>query len=239
MHQWCWLTPPAILPNASPGRSRIPAVNTRACATSQESRTHPRTPLFLPDASHTYHLGRLLAADTRAGDILLLSGELGAGKTALARGFVHFARQDDALEVTSPTYLLANTYPPMKPDETAPPVVHMDLWRLEEASQRPIVDFDQVFREFASLIEWPDRLGSLRPLERLEVLLEYPEKDGKTDEGDPWGFGSGDLDDVGVARDGRFASLMPYGERWTKRVEQLYEKYAQLDQQGRPVILAE
>lgn len=195
-----------------------------------------RRRLFLPDCSHTCRLGEFLGSEARAGDVLLLSGALGAGKTAFARGFIQSARNDRTLEVTSPTYLLANSYPPMKREDSTPTVVHMDLWRLEDATKRPIVDFETVFADCSALIEWPDRLGSLTPDERLEVLLEYPDVEGPLNEEDPWGFGSGEIDDVGSARDGRFATLRAYGCKWEERVEQLYTKCIREDHKGRMVL---
>lgn len=234
LRPYCWaLVGPllSILPSQNP-RSTSP----RAHCTSATSPPPSPNRIFLPTPAHTYDLGRLLALDARPGDVLLLSGALGAGKTALARGYVQCARDDRSLDVTSPTYLLANSYPAQRGD-SKPTVVHMDLWRLNDASERPIVDFDHVFTRFASLVEWPDRLGEISVGDRLQVLLEYPEVP-ETDEDDPWGFGSGDPDDVGAAMDGRFVSFVPHGERWTRRVEELYQEYVRLDQQGRTTVVA-
>jgi tRNA threonylcarbamoyladenosine biosynthesis protein TsaE len=187
--------------------------------------------IFLPSPAHTAALGRLLAHGARAGDVLCLRGDLGAGKTGLARGYVRAARSDPHLDVTSPTYLLDNTYPPEQPREgpsAAPTVHHMDLWRLKAASERSFADFDIVFSQHVAIIEWPDRLGTRLPDARLDVRLEYvaaidavePGKD-DGDVDDFWRFG-GDDGTTG-SHAGRTAALEPHGASWNKRVEQLVE----------------
>lgn len=112
----------------------------------------------------------------------------------------------------------------------------MDLWRLDDGTKRAIVDFEEVFGKHISLIEWPDRLKGRVPPERLEVLLEYPEREAKVNKDDPWGFGSGDLGDMGAARDGRFATLLPFGDKWEGRVKRIHDELTVLDEIGRLVI---
>lgn len=195
--------------------------------------THRR--LWLPDSSATHRLGSLLGQDPRPSDVVLLSGALGAGKTCFARGYIQTVRSDISLDVTSPTYLLVNAYPPDQ-GEKGPTVYHMDLWRLNAGTKRAIVDFDEVFQKHVSIIEWPDRLQDRLPSERLGVLLEYPETDAEVDENDPWGFGSGDPDDMGAAREGRFATLLPVGTHWEERANRIHDEVAVLDEVGRLVI---
>jgi tRNA A37 threonylcarbamoyladenosine biosynthesis protein TsaE len=86
---------------------------------------------FLPDDDATAAFGTALAAELRAGDIVLLEGDLGAGKTALARAIIRALAAEPALEVPSPTFALVQPY------ETARgPVLHADLYRLGEWAER-------------------------------------------------------------------------------------------------------
>lgn len=192
--------------------------------------------LWLPDSCATEQLGSLLAQDLRPSDVILLSGSLGAGKTSFARGYIQESLGDEMLQVTSPTYLLVNTYPP-KPNVQGPTVYHMDLWRLQPGKRRPVVDFEDVFRNHVSLIEWPDRLGEICPANFLEVLLEYPERAADIDDDDPWGFGAGHTDGPGSAREGRFATLKPAGTTWEKRLTKFQDQVAVLDDDGRTVLV--
>lgn len=193
--------------------------------------------IWLPDERDTYRLGHVLGEIACAGDTLLLDGDLGAGKTCLARGYIHSARRDPTLQVTSPTYLLVNTYsqtpPPMETtsERVIPTIYHMDLWRLQDASTRPIVDFDHLFSHAIALIEWPDRLGSKAlPEERLHITLRYPAplddpnmpaQNTDRDAGnDIWGFEA-------VTRQGRTATLTPHGKKWIDRVKSLCESRMQ------------
>lgn len=205
---------PLLKPRSRPLHRNL--LHTRSSPTSS-TPTPTTAPILLPTSNSTEYLGCLLGQCARPGDIIFLYGTLGAGKTSFARGFIRAARQDPTLEVTSPTYLLSNTYPRTKPAQSIPNVTHMDLWRIEDARKRPIVDFEKVFREVA-LIEWPDRLG-WKPEVRLDVLLEYPKVD-RADKDDPWGFDS--LDNAS----GRFASLTPVGGSWPTRIAQLLSQYA-------------
>lgn len=196
--------------------------------------------IWLPSQEYTHNLGRLLGQDSRPGDVILLHGDLGAGKTALARGYVHAALDDSMIQVTSPTYLLTNVYPGATHDVAAirPDIYHMDLWRLQSATDRPIVDFEQVFTSAVSLIEWPDRLGELTPKHRLDLLLEYPppvEQDGSDSADDPWGFGSGEPDDMDSSRSGRFATFVAHGDEWKARVKNIYD-HAAMNEDGKLLI---
>lgn len=177
----------------------------------------------LPSSDYTSLLGGVLARGARAGDVLCLRGDLGAGKTSLARGYVRAARRDQTLDVTSPTFCLDNTYPPeqWELDEAdsapVPAIHHMDLWRLKSAGERSIVDFEHVFKAQIALIEWPERLGTLLPEERLEVRIVHEDVAGRADTGelatgDDWGFE--DEDNL----PGRIATLEPHGPAWHARV---------------------
>ncbi|CAK4134663.1 unnamed protein product [Aphanomyces euteiches] len=121
------------------------------------------------------HLGSSLALQVpkRAGNVLFLVGDLGCGKTCFARGFVRAWCQDEQLDVTSPTYLLINTYEPPV-DTKRSTLYHLDLYRLESvtATDAQALGLEDVFSTGTSIVEWPDRLQD-KPAERLEVHIEY------------------------------------------------------------------
>lgn len=95
-------------------------------------------------------LGSELARNWKAGDIVLLSGELGAGKTTLVRGVLEALNWEGA--VRSPSFTLMQVYP------TRVPVLHADLYRLAGAAG---IGLEEYFEDHLCLIEWPDRLGDL------------------------------------------------------------------------------
>ncbi len=120
----------------------------------------------LPNLAATEALAARIAGLARPGDAILLEGELGAGKTAFARAFLRSATSDPALEVPSPTFTLVQSY--------ATPrgmVHHFDLWRLNGPAALAELGWDEA-REDIVLVEWPDRLGSLRPDDALTVALQ-------------------------------------------------------------------
>ena len=119
----------------------------------------------LPDLAATEALAERLAAVTRAGDAILLDGPLGAGKTALARAFLRAAAGDPAMEVPSPSFTLVQIY-----DTKIGPVFHYDLWRLDGSSSMTELDWEDAL-DAIILVEWPDRLGNLRPDDALTITL--------------------------------------------------------------------
>ncbi|GAC1342213.1 MAG: hypothetical protein NVSMB18_15860 [Acetobacteraceae bacterium] len=127
----------------------------------------PRFPLPLPAPDATDALGAQIAAALRPGDAVLLDGPLGAGKSALARALLRTLLRDPALAVPSPTFTLVQTY-----DSPIGPVAHFDLWRLDGPRAVLELGWDEA-RAGVVLVEWPDRLGELRPAEALAVTLAY------------------------------------------------------------------
>lgn len=126
----------------------------------------------LADEAATAALARAVAALARPGDVIALWGDLGAGKTRFARGFVA-ALAGDAEEVPSPTFTLVQTY-----DTPAGTVWHFDLYRLDAPEEALELGLEEALAEGISLIEWPDRLGGLLPRERLDVTLEFGPAEG-------------------------------------------------------------
>ncbi len=121
--------------------------------------------LHLPDETATAALAARLARLARPGDAVLLEGPLGAGKSAFARAFLRAASGDAALEVPSPTFTLVQAY-----DLPACPAFHFDLWRLDGPSGIAELGWEEA-REGIVLVEWPDRLGDLRPDDALLITL--------------------------------------------------------------------
>ncbi|HEV2568056.1 tRNA (adenosine(37)-N6)-threonylcarbamoyltransferase complex ATPase subunit type 1 TsaE [Sphingomonas sp.] len=109
----------------------------------------------LADEAATLRLGATLAGRVRAGDVITLSGGLGAGKTTLARGLL--AALGLPGEAPSPTFAIVQTY---APPETRLPVAHIDLYRLNEPEEAEELGLDELRRDHLLLVEWPERLGA-------------------------------------------------------------------------------
>ena len=131
--------------------------------------------IALADAEATTALGARIAPLLHAGDAVLLYGPLGMGKSTLARGLIRSLTRPDE-DVPSPTFTLVQFY------ETAPPIAHFDLYRLNRPEEAFEIGLDEALDEGCALIEWPERLGEdpgayLGP-DRLTVTLS--EADGDT-----------------------------------------------------------
>ena len=122
---------------------------------------------FLPDERATARLGADLALALRAGDVLALEGDLGAGKTTLARGLIRALAGDAELEVPSPTFTLVQAY------EGRIPVHHFDLYRLTSAAELDELGFDDAIALGAALVEWPDRAAGWLPDSAVHVELTH------------------------------------------------------------------
>lgn len=117
------------------------------------------------DAAETRALGARLAAAARPGDLVCLVGDLGAGKTQLAKGFAAGLGVTDT--VSSPTFVLMTEY------DGRLPLFHLDLYRLEDAVDAlagGLLDERQL--EGVALVEWAERLGRALPVARLDVVID-------------------------------------------------------------------
>ncbi len=121
--------------------------------------------IALPDAAATVAFGRRLGDQLGPGDVVCLSGNLGAGKTTLARGAVE-AWTGQHEEAPSPTYTLVQTY-----DGARGELWHVDLYRLKRPDDAWELGLDDAFASAACLIEWPERLEGQLPRDRLDVTL--------------------------------------------------------------------
>ena len=137
----------------------------------------------------TTTLAKALAPHLRPGDVVTLTGTLGAGKTTFARMLITVLA-GRPVEVPSPTFTLVQTY-----DLPPGSVWHFDLYRLAASDEVLELDWDEAVAEGIVLVEWPDRLGSLTPGDRLDIHLRF-----------------GDQSD-----EDRLAVLTGYG-RWTERL---------------------
>lgn len=122
----------------------------------------------LDNEGETARIAGELAAIARAGDVLALHGDLGAGKTAFARAFIRARGRPDE-EVPSPTFTLVQIYEGLAPG--AVPVWHFDLFRVASPEDALELGIEEAFASAVTLIEWPDRLGNLLPPPRLDLKL--------------------------------------------------------------------
>jgi len=123
----------------------------------------------LPNPAATERLAAIIAGKARGGDAILLSGDLGAGKTHFARAFINtLARAPE--EVPSPTFTLVQTYDAEAAGEPVE-IWHFDLYRLKSPEETLELGIDEAFAEGIALVEWPDRLGAFAPREYLELQL--------------------------------------------------------------------
>lgn len=131
-----------------------------------------RTQMMLADADATEAAGRAIAAVVRAGDVLALFGDLGAGKTTLSRGLL--AALGLREEAPSPTFAIVQPY---APPEVRMPVAHVDLYRIEDPDNLIELGLDEYREDGVLLIEWPERMGAALWPDAVRIHLD-PTPDG-------------------------------------------------------------
>jgi tRNA threonylcarbamoyladenosine biosynthesis protein TsaE len=154
-------------------------------------------PLVVPlaDLAATRRLGERLAGALRPGDLLVLSGPLGAGKTSLTQGLAAGLGVQGA--VTSPTFVLARRH------RGPVPLLHVDAYRLRDAGARALdladLDLEDALEEGVVVVEWGEDLVEDLAPSRLDVVLARPDGDRSAD----------------AREGGRTAQVSPYGPRWS------------------------
>jgi len=122
----------------------------------------------LANETATANLMADLALLLAPGDVVTLSGDLGAGKTFAARAMIRYLAADDALEVPSPTFTLVQSYelPPF-------PLLHADLYRIEDAAELAEIGLDPLPDGVVAVIEWPERAAHALPPDRIDIALSH------------------------------------------------------------------
>jgi tRNA threonylcarbamoyl adenosine modification protein YjeE len=157
----------------------------------------------LPDHASTEDFARIVAEELRPGDLVTLSGGLGAGKTALARALVRTLTNDPDLEVPSPTFTLMQVY-----DSPHGPIVHADFYRLSGGYELVELGWDETTENAITLVEWPERAEDALKSEHLDIRLDFA----------PGGQGQGRV--AMLTGTGRFASRLQRMKAFRSLVEQ-------------------
>ena len=117
------------------------------------------------DETETARIAHLIADKVKYPAILCLTGDLGAGKTLFSRSLIRKLLNNPKETVPSPTYTLVQTYD----DEQ---IWHFDLYRLVHANDIYDIGWEEALTSKLCLIEWPDRLGSLKPKNSVDITIE-------------------------------------------------------------------
>ncbi len=159
----------------------------------------------LADADETRAFGRALAGLLRAGDLVVLTGDLGAGKTTLTQGLG--AGLGVRGQVASPTFIIAREHPPLPREDgtRGPGLVHVDAYRLSSLDEVEALDLDSSLEESVTVVEWGAGWVEGLTADRLEITLSR--------ERGTAGAGLGDLGDDGGAGV-RTVAVRGVGERW-------------------------
>ena len=129
----------------------------------------------LADEQATRRLMADIAAAIEPGDLITLSGDLGAGKTTFARALIRHLAGDESVEVPSPTFTLMQTY-----ELPRFALVHADLYRLSGPGELTELGFDDLPENAVMLLEWPDRAAGALPANRFDVALTLSPQQGET-----------------------------------------------------------
>src|SRR5215471_16061523 len=122
--------------------------------------------VVVPNEAALHRLVTDIAIALEPGDMITLSGDLGAGKTTFARAMIRHLAGDPTVEVPSPSFTLIQIY-----DLPRFPVVHADLYRVSGASELAELGFEDLPAGAVTLLEWPDRAGASLPADRLDIAI--------------------------------------------------------------------
>ncbi len=123
--------------------------------------------------AETGRLGHDIAMVLKAGDFLCLSGNLGSGKSIIARGIIRKLASDDDLEVPSPTYTLCQTY------DTSPTISHYDLYRLSGIEDLDELGWEEAIESGCAIMEWPEKCFDEIPSEAVHIKIEEVDETGR------------------------------------------------------------
>ena len=129
--------------------------------------------MLLADAAASEELGVGLARVVRPGDVITLSGPLGAGKTSIARGLLAALGLEN--EAPSPTFAIVQPY---EPPETRLPVMHVDLYRIDHVEELDELGLDEARGDSVLVIEWPERAPGHWP-DALALTLDFAPDGGR------------------------------------------------------------
>jgi len=129
--------------------------------------------LHLATEADTIRLGEELALVVKSGDCVALWGNLGAGKSTLARALLRAMADDDYLEVPSPTFTLVQNY------DLRFPVAHFDLYRLSDPAELEEIGFADALDNGVCLVEWPDKAGTSLPEARMDITFGFDPAGGR------------------------------------------------------------
>ena len=172
------------------------------------------------DADHTRALGQALAAYLKAGDLIMLHGELGAGKTTFTQGIglgLHVRGQ-----VSSPTFIVARTHPSLV---GGPALIHADAYRITDLEDMETLDLDSTLDQAVTVIEWGEGKAEGLSDQRLEVDIIRPIGGDTTRDGEVI-----DLENMDDGQ--RTVTLRTHGTRWVGELERL-------DQEARALLEAD
>ncbi len=189
----------------------------------------------LANEAATAHLMADLALLLRPGDVITLSGDLGAGKTSAARALIRYLAGDDEFEVPSPTFTLAQTY-----DLPPYPVLHADLYRINDPSELEEIGLSPLPEGTLAVIEWPERAREAMPPDHIEIALSHrPSLGSSARAAEITGFGTCAPVVTRLIALRRFLNLSGNANARRERVagDASTRSYARLIQGGKPAIL--
>lgn len=125
--------------------------------------------------AETAHCAESLISEIQIGKPLLLNGNLGTGKSVFARALIRRLTNQPDLDVPSPTFTLVQHY-----DSAKGPIVHFDLYRLEDPEEIYELGWEEALAEAIVIVEWPERLGALKPTRYLDIHIESVEDEPST-----------------------------------------------------------
>tara|TARA_B100001057_G_scaffold490546_1_gene579041 strand:- start:818 stop:1306 length:489 start_codon:yes stop_codon:yes gene_type:complete len=140
------------------------------------------------NAIECYELGKNISKYLNVGDTIMLNGDIGTGKTHFARSLINsrMVLENEISEVSSPSYNIVNVY-----DNISPIIWHVDLYRLNSSEEIYELGLFSFLDEVIMIIEWPDKMGNLKPKRYLEFIFE-------------------EINDINK----RKVSIKTYGENW-------------------------